>query len=325
VLLLYLASDFSLALHKRLYKMVYYLKSSDTWFKVEYPCYGVLCEMNVLSSASWEGDIQFWSETGSLYSTDQGGWADFEHQGYSAESEDYTALPGFTPDEIEAIYTVNEAKVEFLPDHDMLQHISIVTDDEADIPDGHAESYFKLDMSEVPCDELFIPMFMVRNLFGDGGGSTPSLYNKFISQGHTPLEAFVFANIWYESTRSSWAGGFSTQPVYYVFSEDGAVFKHCRIGDIVHLLRGGMPNFMSSKWGELFRGYPAYGVGDFSKSEPLNPYTGRKHTISSCTVVNTSYDDKFLNRRLDNDGSYLDPEELDYLIKEIKKHVEQGT
>lgn len=298
--------------------MVYYLKSADMWFKVNYPCYGVLCEMDTLSSTSWKGDIQFWDEI-------EGEWADFEHQGYSARSDSYTALPGFTPDKIEAIYTANKAKVEFLPDHDMLQHISIVTDDEADIPDGYAESYFKLDMSEVPCDELFTPMFMVRNLFGDGGCSTPSLYNKFISQGHTPLEAFVFANIWYETTRSSWTGGYKAHTVYFVFSEDGAVFKHCRIGDIVHLLKGGMPNFMSSKWGELFRGYPSYGKGDNGRAEPINPHTGRKHTISSCTVVNKGYDDAFLNRMVDHDGSYLEPEELDELIKEIKKHVEQGT
>lgn len=299
--------------------MVYYIKTTDKWLRVDYPCYGILCEMNELSSSSWEGDVQYWDPSISE-------WENFTHYGWHSEGgRDFTHLTGFEPGDVVAIYTLNASQIEEIPDHDIFKHISLTTAQAAEIPETEGEEYFfELKMSAAPCDELFIPMFMIRNIFGDGD-SDDTLYSHFVTDGMSPLNALVFANIWYKTTRADWSGRQLTHEVcYYNYSEDGSMFSNCKVGDVVSLLKGGTPNFMSSSWGDLERGYPSYGCGDGSNTEPTNPYTGDRHHISHCMIVQEDYPDEFLNTRLNNNGSYFSEEEFTDFIKEIMKHVE-GT
>lgn len=297
--------------------MVYYIQTRDNWVRVDYPCYGILCEMEELSSTSWEYDVQRWCDV-------ENDWVNFEHQHWS-QSQGYTHLPGFKPEDISAIFTPNCDKITELPNHKMFKHISLTTNEEAGIPDSEVgEHFFRLDMAEVPCDELFIPMFMIRNLFS-GSGNSSTLYNMLRKDGYSHLEAIIFANVWYRSVRSHYDnGGMSTSVVYYPDVEDGAVFSQCKVGDVVRILNGESPKFMSAHWGSLKRGYPSYGNLDGEDEEEFNPFTHRKHHMSDCTILQSSYPPGFLNTHLNN-GSYFSEEELKDFIKEIMKHVEQGT
>lgn len=298
--------------------MIYYIKTTDKWLRIDYPCYGILCDMNELSSSSWEGDVQWWDK-------DEREWCDFDHQGWN-DYGGYTNLPGFEPGDVVAIYTINAFQLDEIPEHDMFRHIKLVTAADVGIPETEGEDhFFELKMRSTHCDELFIPMFMLRNIFSDAGDADNALYAAFMSEEFSKLEAVVLANIWYKSNRADWSSNRLTHtPAYYVYSEDGSMFYNCKVGDVVRILKGEMPNFMSSDWGHWDRGYPSYGCGDGSGYEPTNPHTGDRHHISHCMVLQRDYDDEFMNTRLNNNGSYFNEEELKDFIKEIMKHV-KGT
>lgn len=299
--------------------MIYYIKTPSTWVRVDYPCYGILTEMHELTASCWEGDLDYW-----CHNINE--WVQFTHQGWG--DGDYDYLPGLKPDDIEAIYTVNCYPEEGgVPDHPIFQHITNVTAEGEGIPDTEGyDHFFKLTMSTVPCDSLFIPMFMLRNIFSDAGDADVELYRGFRGQGKSHIHSVILANIWYQTSRGGIRadGTWCSEKVFYTYSEDGSMFSNCKVGDVVSLMKGGEANFMSTDWGDLRRGYPSYGSGDGSSYEPTNQHTCERHHMSHCMIVQRVYTDEFLNTYLNNNGSYFSEEELNDFIKEIMKHVE-GT
>lgn len=298
--------------------MMYYIKTPSKWVRVDYPCYGILTEMHELNASCWEGDLEYWD-------TDISEWVEFHHVSWG---DIYDFLPGLKPDDIEAIYTMNCYHEEGgVPDHPIFEHITNVLAEDEEIPgtEGH-DHFFKLTMSTTPCDALFIPMFMLRNIFSDAGDADICMYRGFRREGKSHTHAVILANVWYHTTKGGVRadGTWCSEKVFYTYSEDGSMFNNCKVGDLVHLMKGHMPNFMSTDWGDLQRGYPSYGNGDGSEQEPTNPHTCNRHHMSHCMVMRRVYKDEFLNTCLNNNGSYFSEEELNDFIKEIMKHVE-GT
>lgn len=300
--------------------MIYFIQTKTQWFRIDYPCYGVMSVMEQLGNGTWEGDVEYLDEDGE--------WSECDHD----YGDEYTPLLGLEPHDVLAVYTINHGATQDNLQHPMYQHIALVNGEEVGDHLSSGQSYFKLTMAAVPCDELFIPMFSLRNIFADASESDDALYQLFLNLGIDPTQAVLLANCWYKTHRGGFGEGgrYTSEDVYYCYNEDGAVFSNSKVGDVIHILKGGMPNFMSSVWGSLERGYPSYGVSvepptwrDQSTKEPHNSVMNRPHHMTDSTVLQSEYEG-FCGRFLNNNTGYFSEEELKQFVKEIIKHV-KGT
>lgn len=275
--------------------MVYFVETVDRTFRIDYPCYGLLSEMHTLGNIMWRGNI-------------------FTENGDRAEhSCDYVPLPGLTPATVVAVYT----PVEQHAPHECLEHPLFSGIELVDYADQGL--CFKLVMETVPCDQLFIPLFALRNIFCDDHNQTHyQLYQDLVNKGYSDAHSVILANCWYSSSRMSRSTR-KFETVYYSSQEDGSVFHYGRIGDLVSILQGTLPNYMSSLWGSLNFGYPVEGGAYQEHEEPINPYTGSSHHMNYCVILKPQYEG-FFDRALDCETA-LSKEELFTLIEEIMSHV----
>lgn len=286
-------------------------------FKFDYPCYGMLAEMHALGQSYWADEIVEWvddcfsriSRSGSYYPTPR---------------------EGLLPSDVKAIYTViyNDSHWDnAILENKLFQHIDFVEGDHALWLDT-SRKYLRLNFQEVPCDELFIPMFMLRNIFSDSDEADDDFFAEFLKKGYDLFTSLVLANTFYEGTNYDWSKK-EHRKVWYLNQEDGGIFHNARVGDLVQILKGEMPAYQSSVWGSLARGYPVDGwkvdsYPDGGDPEGDNKFTESPHHMSDCMRVKKDYEDKFLNNFMNHYSSIYTEEEFNSFIEQVMKHVNES-
>lgn len=286
-------------------------------FKFDYPCYGMLAEMHALGQSHWASDIEEWEDDSFDYVRDSGVY-------------DPAPREGLLPSDVKAVYTIihhDNHWDDAILETKLFQHIDVVGGDHAPWLDTSCK-YLRLNFQEVPCDELFIPMFMLRNIFSDGDEAEDVLFAKLLNKGYDLFTSVVVANTFYESTQYDW-GKKSHKRVWYLNQEDGGIFHNAKVGDFVQILKGESPEYQSSVWGSLERGYPVDGwkvdrYPDGGDPEKDNKFTGSPHHMSDCMRVKADYKDKFLSTYMHHYSSIHSEEEFNSFIEQVMKHVNKS-
>ncbi|MGL5567070.1 MAG: hypothetical protein ACRDC4_15200, partial [Plesiomonas sp.] len=184
----------------------------------------------------------------------------------------------------------------------------------------------------VPCDELFMPLFAVREILEN---TMCSAVHDLVAGYDVPDElAVFFGATFYQSTSWGYRDGVrAMEVVFYPQQEDGGTFSNGRIGDFISIMNGERPRYISSVWGSMSRGYPAYGVTEVNHDdddyddndldhEDHDSVVGRIHHMNDSLVLQSHYDNEFANKHLtDSSFNRMSEQEFRSFVMEILQHV----
>ncbi|MGL5014460.1 MAG: hypothetical protein ACRC6V_09260 [Bacteroidales bacterium] len=303
--------------------MNYYVRNkAGNFFKLDYPCFGMLSYLDQLQNSSWRNDI---------FILNEGDW-DGMHEGAS-NWDNYSPLPGFEVDDLETLYLPTHGQ-DIDITHPFFQHLvkgelpeEIVSADR--IRDN---SCVIMNFQHLPCDELMMPLFAVREVLEN---SMCKSVHDLVKELNVPDSlAIFFGATFYKSTSYNFVEGQRrVESTFYPHQEDGGTFSNGKIGDFVAIINGAQPRYINSRWGDLDRGYPSYGVSELDPRdddwdsgqlsyENNDPISNRAHHMNDSLMLQSLYEDDFLNKRLtDSELNRMSEQEFRSFVMEILQHV----
>lgn len=264
--------------------MIYYIKNKqDQYFKIDYPCFGLLSILDCADDRYYSDDIEIFNESSR------------EFEKVPCESLG-GYIEGLRPSDLETLYMPLGFPLSSedlsLP---IFQHLSV------GILGFCAGTVLKMDFKPVPCSELFLPLFLARNA---SLCEREKLYEMAMKEGFSPSQSTVIAATFYQTT------SFYREGYIYLDQSDGEVFGASAIGRLVETLKGTMPVFTGYLWGQLGNGYQVC-TDEYEQGDLLTNNMFFKSTEGWSGLL--------LNNLEDYCG--IPEEKFRLFLKELKQHV----
>lgn len=263
------------------------------YLDVHYMCYGLLASINELGSEYWRDEID-------------------ASTGYEADDYDDVEIPGFSAAEIAEVETTVSKKVGWqkrrditkamMVHHPMFSHMSFGEDTfTAEFRDG------------MQCDEILMPMFIVRNIMVNGYGvKTGDILELVMEATGNPFLAGLMQASMYTANALG-------KVQVNVLSNDSGILPNAKVGDLLQLLRGRMPLWFSGVWGTDPAGYPDYGWSGANGGIQLKSHTEMSNQMTDCFLFEKNYADPFENQFLCQLISRMDISDFMEFVKKVDK------